>query len=164
MRRERFAKLLVGMCEFMINKFDLQYLFYVPSISKTKQHAPATVPPLDLVASVHLCLLQDQEHEMLPGEGVRDAVVSGFSLSPLSYLTVPVRTRTCPSFSVMTTFSDVKISVGTLSNGYTKSGPLPRVAPFRSPIAKLTRALAAHFLSTITNAPYLGMVFGEHIT
>ena len=53
--------------------------------------------------------------------------------------------------------------VGTLSNGYTKSGPLPRVAPFRAPIAKLTRALAAH-LSTITNAPYLGMVFGEHIT
>ena len=54
-------------------------------------------------------------------------------------------------------------AVGTLSNGYTKSGPLPRVAPFRAPIAKLTRALAAH-LATITNTPYLGMVFGEHIT
>ena len=53
--------------------------------------------------------------------------------------------------------------VGTLSNGYTKSGPLPRVAPFRAPIAKLTRELAAH-LATITNVPYLGMVFGEHIT
>ena len=53
--------------------------------------------------------------------------------------------------------------VGTLSNGYTKSGPLPRVAPFRGPTSKLTRALAAH-LSTITNAPYLGMVFGKHIT
>ena len=55
------------------------------------------------------------------------------------------------------------VIVGTLSNGYTKSGLLPRVAPFRAPIAKLTGALAAH-LSTITNAPYLGMVFGEHIT
>ena len=53
--------------------------------------------------------------------------------------------------------------VGTLSNDYTKSRALPRVAPFRAPIAKLTRALAAH-LSTITNASYLGMVFGEHIT
>ena len=71
MRREWFVKLLVGMCEFVINNFDLQYLFYVPSISKTKQHAPATVPPLDLVASDHLYLLQDQEHKMLPGEGVQ---------------------------------------------------------------------------------------------
>ena len=53
--------------------------------------------------------------------------------------------------------------VGILSNGYTKSGALPRVAPFRAPIAKLTRAIAAH-LSTITNAPYLGMMFGKHIT
>ena len=40
--------------------------------------------------------------------------------------------------------------VGTLSNGYTKSGPLPKVAPFRAPIAKLTRSLAAHHLSTTT--------------
>ena len=54
-------------------------------------------------------------------------------------------------------------NVGTLSNGYTRSGPLPRVAPFRAPIAKLTRVLAAH-MSTITNAPYLGTVVGEHIT
>ena len=57
----------------------------------------------------------------------------------------------------------VIVNVGTLNNGYTKSGPLPRVAPFRDPIAKLTRAIAAH-LSTITNATYLGMVFGKHIT
>ena len=55
------------------------------------------------------------------------------------------------------------VLVGTLSNGYTKSGPLPKVAPFRAPIAKLTRAIAAH-LATVTNAPYLGIVFGEHIT
>ena len=61
------------------------------------------------------------------------------------------------------TFSAYSELVGTLSNGYTKSGPLPRVAPFRGPIAKLTRALTAH-LSTITNAPYLGTVVGEHIT
>ena len=53
--------------------------------------------------------------------------------------------------------------VGTLCDGYTKYGPLPRVAPFRASIAKLTRALAAHLI-TITNAPYLGMVFDEHIT
>ena len=58
---------------------------------------------------------------------------------------------------------NMAVIVGTLSNGYTKAGPLPRVALFRAPIAKLTRALTAH-LSTITNAPYLGMAFGEHIT
>ena len=56
-----------------------------------------------------------------------------------------------------------RVLVGTLSNGYSKSVPLPIVAPFKAPIAKLTRALAAH-LSTIISAPYLGMVFGEHIT
>ena len=49
--------------------------------------------------------------------------------------------------------------VGTLNNGYTKSGPLPRLAPFRAPIAKLTRALAAH-VATITNVSNLGMGFG----
>ena len=45
--------------------------------------------------------------------------------------------------------------VGTLDIGYTKSGPLHRIAPFRAPITKLTRALAAH-MATITNTPYLG--------
>ena len=40
---------------------------------------------------------------------------------------------------------------------------LAQSSPFRAPIAKLTRVLAVH-LATITNAPYLGMVFGEHIT
>ena len=49
--------------------------------------------------------------------------------------------------------------VGILDNGYTTSGPLPRVAPFRTPIAKLARAVAAHTWS-ITNRPYLDMVFG----
>ena len=55
------------------------------------------------------------------------------------------------------------VSVGTLDNDYTKYGPLLRVAPFRATIAKLTRALAAH-MATITNAPYLDMVFGDHGT
>ena len=44
-----------------------------------------------------------------------------------------------------------------VDNGYTKSGPLPKVAPFRGPIAKLTRAVAAHVYA-ITKVPYLDMV------
>ena len=53
--------------------------------------------------------------------------------------------------------------VGTLDRGYTKSGPLPKLAPFRAPIAKLTRALAAHMVR-ITNVPYLGMEVGDRGT
>ena len=94
---------------------------------------------------------------------VADSSLSIFSLDSLLQLPSDQLLSVFCNVSSAVIWASVALSVGTLSNGYTRSGPLSRVAPFRTPIAKLTRALAAH-MSTITNAPYLGTFVGEHIT